>query len=379
VKTDPLGIDERLWQRLRYRGAPIKKHVLSDLPDSGAPLIADGVWQSFKQHCAAEGNLVPLLISQLAPQNADAGMFRRRGPRKPKGSDPFGDLPFIQRLQAEERFRQLCDRWAGNLPSWRRAILVGVARRLTLHPPSSAWGKRMRRIKGGVHCQRKYKERGWHPLAEFNQSMAKRRNGLSSSQSQTLAVPSAPHGPAEEARKRLGITSEQMRGVAKISPILECVGGGVEGVIEALRFSQEDESARAFLQKYDSVPPADRPYLSIDEICVAAGVDPKRLLTLAVEWMVKISLMKANIEVSSNLPGITKAMVKSALTDKGARDRRLFFQITGILPTARPAGPLAVPPTTRARKTEAQPEDRPAGSPRVLNQPWLRTLPEKIG
>ena len=88
MKTDPLGIDERLWQRLRYRGAPIKKHVLSDLPDSGAPLIADGVWQSFKQHCAAEGNLVPLLISQLAPQNADAGMFRRRGPRKPKGSDP---------------------------------------------------------------------------------------------------------------------------------------------------------------------------------------------------------------------------------------------------------------------------------------------------
>ena len=62
-------------------------------------LLGDRVWQSFKQRCAAEGNLVPLLISQLEPQDPDPGMFRRRGPRKPKGSDPFGDLPLIQRLK----------------------------------------------------------------------------------------------------------------------------------------------------------------------------------------------------------------------------------------------------------------------------------------
>ena len=60
-----------------------------------------------------------------------------------------------------------------------------------------------------------------------------------------------------------------MRGVPRIAPILECVEGGVESAIEALRFSRDDEGALAFLQKYDSVPPADRPYLSIDEICVA--------------------------------------------------------------------------------------------------------------
>ena len=223
------------------------------------------------------------------------------------------------------------------------------------------------------------REQGWHPLVGFNQAMAKRRNDLSSSRLPTLAVPSAPQGRAEEARKRLGITPEQMRRVPRIAPILECVEGGVESVIEALRFSQEDESARAFLQKYDSVPPADLEYLSVDEIRVASGADPKRLLTLALDWLVKISLMKANIEVSSNLPGITKAMVKSALTDKGARDRRLFFQITGILPTAHPGGFVAVAPTTRARRTEAQPETRPAESSKVLNQPWLRTLPSKLG
>ena len=135
------ALGDKFWERLRYRGAPMKKHVLSDLPDSGTPLLSDRLWQSFKQHCAVEGNLVPLLISQLEPQECDPVMFPRRRPRTPKGSDPFGDLMLIQRLQAEEKFQQLCEKWAGNLPSWRRAILVGVARRLTLHPPNSDLGQ----------------------------------------------------------------------------------------------------------------------------------------------------------------------------------------------------------------------------------------------
>ena len=117
----------------------MKQHVVADLPDSGTALLGDRLWQSFKQRCAAEGNLVPLLISQLEPQ--DPGMFRRRGPRKPNRCEPFDDMPLIQRLQAEERFRRLCDRWAGNLPPWRRAILAEVARRLTLRPPGSEWGR----------------------------------------------------------------------------------------------------------------------------------------------------------------------------------------------------------------------------------------------
>jgi len=232
----------------------------------------------------------------------------------------------------------------------------------------------MRRIKGGVHCQRKYRARGWHPLVGFNQAMAKRRNDLSRNRMRTLAVLNDSQLRAQEARNRLGITPEQMRRVPRIAPILECVEGGVESVIEALRFSHEGEAAHAFLRKYDSVAPADLPYLSIDEISIASGTDPWRLLTLAVDGLLKISVMKTQIELYGNLPGVTKAMVKIALTDKGTRDRRLLFQIAGILPTAHPAGPLAVPSKTRTQKPEARPA---VESPAARDQPWLRTLPSK--
>jgi hypothetical protein len=95
--------------------------------------------------------------------------------------------------------------------------------------------------------------------------------------------------------------------------------------------------------------------------------------------MMKISLMKAQIEVYGSLPGVTQALVKNALTDKGVRDRRLLFQISGILPTVHAPGPFAVTRNTRTLRTEAQPETPPAESPGVLNQPWRRTPPGKLG
>ena len=311
------AVDDEFWNRLRYQGAPIKQHVLGDLPESAAAFLGNSLWQSFKQFCAAEGNMLPLLVAESEPQ--DSGMFRRRSQRKPRGSDPFVDLPLSQRVKAEAEFRRLCEKWSGNLPSWRRAILAGVARRLVLHPHDSEWGRRMRRIKGGVHCQRKYREQGWHPLASFNQAMAKRRKGavalLCDSDSRETE---APKTGGEEARARLGITPEQMRGVPCIAPILESIEGGIEQVVEALRWSR-DNDAVAFLAKYNSVPQTDLNHLSIDEICVAAGVLPKRLLSLALDRLIYIFLSKAEIQLWSHLPGIIEASVKNALTDRGWR------------------------------------------------------------
>jgi hypothetical protein len=82
-------------------------------------------------------------------------------------------------------------------------------------PAGLDWGRRMRRIKGGVHCQKRYRELGWHPLDNVSRAMPKRHNG-------SARTPEGGHrsdGSPDHARKRLGITLEQMRGIPKITPL----------------------------------------------------------------------------------------------------------------------------------------------------------------
>jgi hypothetical protein len=122
-----------------------------------------------------------------------------------------------------------------------------------------------------------------------------------------------------------------MHRVPRTAPLLASIDGGLEQVIEALRWSR-DGDAVAFLAKYDSVPQTDLKHLSIDEICVAARVDPRQLVSLAVDSLVHIALLNAKVQVFSTLPAMMKAAVKSALSEKGWRDRRLLLQSAGFLP-----------------------------------------------
>ena len=61
--------------------------------------------------------------------------------------------------QESEAFRLLA-KFLGrhpDCPQWLYPILVGNARRLTLNPPTSAWGRSMRAKKGGYATQRRYR------------------------------------------------------------------------------------------------------------------------------------------------------------------------------------------------------------------------------
>src|SRR6267154_4210849 len=66
------------------------------------------------------------------------------------------------------------------------------------------------------------------------------------------------------ARRRLGITPEQMRGVPRISHILEHADGGMATVIAALRLC-DDADAGKFVDCYDSLSDTDLAYLSVEE------------------------------------------------------------------------------------------------------------------
>ena len=57
----------------------------------------------------------------------------------------FEDLPPAERAAAEGHYQRLCARWGNDLPQWRRAILVGRAKDLVLHPRDARWAIGLRR------------------------------------------------------------------------------------------------------------------------------------------------------------------------------------------------------------------------------------------
>jgi hypothetical protein len=77
----------------------------------------------------------------------------------------FADLTWTQQRAAEAWYWKFCQRWAGDLPQWRRAILTGVAKRLALHPPGPTWSRRMFAVKGGKAAQRRHRLAGVDAMA----------------------------------------------------------------------------------------------------------------------------------------------------------------------------------------------------------------------
>jgi len=101
----------------------------------------------------------------------------QKSPRLKNG--PFSELTWEQQRAAEKWLWKFCARWEGNLPNWRRAILIGVAKRLAVNPPVKGFGKSLlvRRAvrKGGLALARKCRETGIpHPgIAAMHWKMAK--------------------------------------------------------------------------------------------------------------------------------------------------------------------------------------------------------------
>jgi hypothetical protein len=86
-----------------------------------------------------------------------------RKPAPPGG--PFAALTWEQQRAAEQLFWKFCQRWAGNLPLWRRAILKAVAKRLALYPLGPTWSRHMFAIKGGKAAQRRHRREGVDVMA----------------------------------------------------------------------------------------------------------------------------------------------------------------------------------------------------------------------
>jgi hypothetical protein len=74
----------------------------------------------------------------------------------------FGDLPCDVQLEAIRRYKLMTEKWGRDLPGWRRAILVGQAKRwaMTSDEERSRWGRAMLAKRGGLAVQNKYRIEG---------------------------------------------------------------------------------------------------------------------------------------------------------------------------------------------------------------------------
>lgn len=166
-EPDSPFLTEKVWNRLRHNGKLVRDEVTSHLP----PMLRSLAWQEFRQMPMAHWACSLMLLLE-PPQ--PSGLYRRRT-RRSANAGVFDDIPsLIQRRTAEKIYADLCERHAERLPSrpWLLPILAGRARDLALSPEAhgSERSRRMRRVKGGKHTQRRYREQGWHPLASVRKA-----------------------------------------------------------------------------------------------------------------------------------------------------------------------------------------------------------------
>src|SRR6266581_6418627 len=103
----------------------------------------------------------------------------------------FSDLPQHVRDRASRLLAGFRERWRGNLPQWRLAILVGQAKRLALHPPTSEWGRSMLAKRGGLAVQRKYWQRGQNPTEKATRIRLVKQKAAKAKQAEELKVKEA--------------------------------------------------------------------------------------------------------------------------------------------------------------------------------------------
>lgn len=134
----------------------------------------------------------------------------------------------------------------------------------------------------------------------------------------------------EQARLRLGVTPEMMKGVPLITPLLKHVGG-IDECLDALR-GDDSPDALAFVEKWDSISKSDLDRVSVEEICVAAGLTTRRLVEVITGALMQQARDATKLIVAAAQPGIVAKTAKMALTDFGNQDRDTFHKATGFLP-----------------------------------------------
>jgi hypothetical protein len=121
-----------------------------------------------------------------------------------------------------------------------------------------------------------------------------------------------------------------------ITPILKAAEGGIPRLLEALR-AHDDDDARSFIERYDSLTATDRKHLSLEEIAVASGIGSLRLAEISLSASILHGQLTSKLILASAMPSIVQTSVKWAKTKRGLADREMMLKAGGVLPVPKGA------------------------------------------
>jgi hypothetical protein len=144
--------------------------------------------------------------------------------------------------------------------------------------------------------------------------------------------------PLQRARLSLGLEVDA-KPRTRLVWLLRAAGVDKTAALDHLGLSS-DEQAERMVTLYYSLNATERKAVSIDYLLLAAGADPHHIWGCIQEELSRVQGMGGGILACMDA---LKVMRDRALTPDGYQDRRLLFQIAGVLPAPGQQSPTGRP------------------------------------
>lgn len=112
--------------------------------------------------------------------------------------------------------------------------------------------------------------------------------------------------------------------------------GGPVGLINMARYAPDMRSQQV-VKLWDALPEIEKKDTAIETLCQAANISPAKFLGTIVEGMHSVHADTTKLIAIQFSPEVLRRTAEVAMTEEGHRDRKMFLQSTGILPTPRGA------------------------------------------
>ena len=145
------------------------------------------------------------------------------------------------------------------------------------------------------------------------------------------------------ALRKLGIPAKSLLAVPQITPLLTDIMAGLKkrGLpTDPYHYldASSDLEARGLMAVYKQSWKQVRDVLPLEAFCVAAGVDPNRILDSLVRVIERVKSLKSAVNLSVSQPEIVETNIAAAMDiENGYPDRRLHMQVSGLMPMPKGA------------------------------------------